>query len=427
LQKNINNVSETEQKLEIILTPEEFRPELDREIENTRQNIQIKGFRKGRVPAGMVKKLVGPAIEASVAEKLASKYFGEIAEAENIKPASRAELEDFSFGDDQLNITLAYQIHPEFEVADFSGYTFVQDIYTVADEDVDREINLILKGHGTLVPAEGPAGEQDTIIADVMRLEGSDEAKEEHKTENHHFNLEYLPEDNPFRTSLVGCKAGETVTIDVEAKEEGEESYRYEVAVKEVKTLELPELNDELVKEITGQKFDTADAFRQDVRQQLEEHFSNKSEQDLLEAISSKLIEENPVPTPSAMVDSFENMLLENTKRQMGGKLPAGMDEQELRSSLRPNAEKHARWMLISQKIAEMNDLEVKEEDIREFAEKEAAKSPDLKAEDLVNTYNSAEFRDYVTDTILKDKIYSAIKSKVTINGENKSVPEHNA
>ena len=423
MQKHIHNVSETKQKLEIVLTAEEFKPELDLEAENTRQNIQLKGFRKGRVPAGMVKKLVGPAIEATVAEKLASKHFSEIAEADSIKPASRAELEEFSFDDDRLTITLSYEIHPVFDLKDYSGYSFVQDIYAVGDDDVDREIDLILKGHGTMVPASAPAGEKDTVIADVTKLDASGQVLEDQKTENHHFNLEYLPEDNPFRTSLTGCKPGETVTIDIEAKEEGEESHRYEVAVKDVKTLELPELNDELVNEITQQKFDTVDAFRQDVRQQLEEHFSHKSEQDLLETISSKLIEENPVPTPSAMVDSFENMLLENAKRQMGGKLPAGMDEQELRTSLRPNAEKHARWMLISQKIAEQNDLEVTDDDIQAFAEKEAAKNPEIKTEDLVNTYASTEFRDYVTDTILKDKIYGIVRSKVTINGEQKPLP----
>ncbi len=426
LQNNITNVSDTEQRLEIILSTEEFKPEMDTEIENARKNIEIKGFRKGHVPLGMIKKLMGPAIEASVAEKLASKYFIEISEAENIKPASRAELQDYSFDNDQLTITLTYQIHPEFDIKDYSEYSFVQDIYTVRDEDVDREINLILKGHGTLVPVDEPSEPKDTIIADLEKLDSSGKVLEDQKTENYHFNLEYLPADNPFHTSLLGKKAGEHVTVDIEPEKEGEETYRYEVTIKEIKRLELPELNDELVKELTQQKFDSIDAFRQDVREQLEQHFSNKSEQDLLESISEKFIEENPVPTPSAMVDSFENMLLENAKRQMGGKLPPGMDESELRVSIRPNAEKHARWMLISQKIGEMNKLDVTDDDIKAYAEKEAEKNPGMKAEDLMNTYMSTEFRDYISDSILKDKIYGIIKSSVTINGENKPLPQHN-
>ena len=425
LQKHITNVSDTEQKLEIILSADEFKPETDREIENARKNAEFKGFRKGHAPLGMIKKIMGPAIEAAVAEKLASKYFGEISETDNIKPASRAELLDYSFDNDRLTITLSYQIHPDFEISDYSNYSFAQDIYTISDEDVEKEINLILKGHGTLVPVEGLSEAGDTIIADLEKLDSSGKVLEDQKTENYHFNLEYLPEDNPFHKSLLGKKAGENVTVTIEPEKEDEETYRYEVTIKEVKRLELPELNDELVKELTQQKFGSVNDFRQDVRGQLEQHFSNKSEQDLLEAISAKFIEENPVPAPSAMVDSFENMLLENAKRQMGGKLPPGMEESELRTSIRPNAEKHARWMLISQKIAEINKLEVTDDDIRTYAEQEAEKNPGMKAEDLMNTYMSTEFRDYVTDTILKDKIYGIIKSSVTISGENKPLPQH--
>jgi len=425
LQKNINNVSDTEQKLEITLSAEEFTPEIDLEVENARKTIQIKGFRKGHVPVGMIKKVMGPAIEASVAEKLASKYFVEISESENIKPASRAELEDYSFDGDTLSITLSYEIHPEFEIKDFNDYAFVQDIYTVTDEDVEKEINLIIKGHGTLVPVDTPSEAKDTVIADLEKLDASGNILEDQKTENYSFNLEYLPEDNPFHKALVGKKAGEKVTVDIEGKEEGEETYRYEVAVKEVKRMELPELSNELVKEISQEKFESVEDFRTDVRGQLEQHFSNKSEQDLLESISARFIEENPVPTPSAMVDSFENMLLENAKRQMGGQLPPGMDENGFRDSIRPNAEKHARWMLISQKIAEQNSLEVTDEDIKAYAEKEAENNPGLNVEELIKTYMSTEFRDYMTDTILKDKIYTIIKSSVTINAENKPLPEH--
>ena len=429
MQHTTKNVSETEQQLEIILSAEEFTPELNNEIEDARKNVQIKGFRKGHVPTGMIRKLMGPAIEATVAEKLASKHFGEIAEKESIKPAGRAQLDDFTFGDESLSITLSYEIHPEFELKDYTGYSFVEDIYTVTDEDVENEINLILKSNGTLISVEAPAEAGDTVIADLVKYDAEGNELEDQKTENHHFNLEYLPEDNPFREALVGAKAGDTVKVEVKPEEDEEdgETFKYEVTVKEVKRTELPELTGELLKEVTGGKFEEIEPFRQDVRQQLEEHFSKKSEQDLLEAISAKLIEENPVPTPKTMVDSFENMLIENAKRQFGGEFPAGFDDRALRASMRPNAEKHARWMLISQKIAETGNLEVTDEDIKAFAEKEAEKNPSAKVEELLQAYMSSEFRDYITDTILKDKIYGILKSAVTIQGENKPLPQHDA
>lgn len=426
LQKNITNVSATEQVLEIILTAEEFQPEYDLQIEEARKSVKIKGFRQGHVPVGMLKRLLGSSLDAEVAEKMATKHFSAIAEEEKINPASRAQIDSFNFDNGQLTIRISYEIHPEFELKDLSAYSFTQAEYTVTDEDVEREIRLILKGHGTMVTIDEAAVEGDTLIGDVIKLDAEGAPVEESKNANHHFNLEYLPADNPFRIALEGKKAGDVAEVTVEPKTEGGETMRYRIEVKEVKRLELPELNDELVKEITQSRFENVADFKADVRLQLEQHFTHKAEQDLLEAISAKLIEEHEVPTPKSMVASFQNMLLENAKRQIGGQFPKGLDEKEFFGSMLPNAEKHARWLLVSQKIAKENDLNVSDEDIRAFAEKEAEKEPSLTVDQLVSTYMSSEFRDYIVDTILKEKIYDVIRSKVTITKEATPIPEHN-
>ena len=423
MQKNIKNVSETEQVLEIILSPEEFGAEYKQELEEAKRSVQIKGFRKGHAPESLIKKLAGPSIETTIAEKMASKYFGEIADAENIKPASRAQIIDFSFSPDQLTIQLSYEIHPEFELKDFSDYTFTKAHYTITDEDIDREIKLVLKSHGTLISVDEAASSTDTVIGDVVRLNEAGEPDEDQKTENHHFTLEYLPEENPFRKALTGKKAGEVVEVENEQQDADAKNSRFRVAISEIKRLELPELTDELVKEITGERFESVADFTADVRIQLEQHFTMKSEEEFIESISAKLIEENPVPAPKSMIESFSNMLVENAKRQFGGSFPKELDEKQFHIAMRPNAEKHAQWLLISQKIAELNKLEVSNDDIKAFAEKESGKNESMTVEDLLNTYMSAEFRDYITDTILKEKIYDIIKSKVTITEEEKPLP----
>ena len=423
MQKNIKNVSETEQVLEIILSAEEFGAEYTKELEEAKRSIQIKGFRKGHAPASLIKKLAGPSVETTVAEKMASKYFGEIADAENIKPASRAQIIDFSFAADQLTIQLSYEIHPEIELKDFSQYSFAKAHYTITDEDVEREIKLVLKSHGNLISVDDAASATDTVIGDVSRLNDAGEPEEEQKTENHHFSLEYLPEENPFRKALIGKKAGEVVDVENEPNEADAKPSRFRVTISEIKRLELPELTDELVKEITRQQFESVADFTSDVRIQLEQHFTMKSDEELLESISAKLIEENPVPAPKSMIESFSNMLIENAKRQIGGSFPKELDEKEFRTAMRPNAEKHAQWLLISQKIAEVSNLEVSDEDIKAYAEKEAGKNESLTVENLLKTYQSTEFKDYITDTILKEKIYDIIKSKVTITEEERPLP----
>ena len=425
MQKNIKNVSETEQELEIILSTEEFGTEYNQELEEAKRSIQIKGFRKGHAPASLIKKLAGPSIEATIAEKMASKYFGEVAEAENIKPASRAQIINFTFEPEQLTLLLSYEIHPEFELKDFSDYSFTKARYTVTDKDVEHEIDMILKSRGTLISVDEAALSTDTVIGDVYKLDEAGEPIEAEKTENRHFSLEYLPEENPFHKALIGKKAGDSVDIENDRKDAAAEPSRYRVAISEIKRLTLPELTDDLVKEITGQRFESVADFTADVHIQIEQHFLLKSEEDLLESISAKLIDDNPVPAPKSIVASFAKMLVENAKRQMGGRLPKGFDEEQFNLSMNPNAIRHAQWLLICQKIAELNNLEVSDDDIKAYAEKEADKHGTTNAEDLLNTYMSSEFRDYITDTILKDKIYNIIKSAVTITEEETPIPAH--
>jgi len=111
----------------------------------------------------------------------------------------------------------------------------------------------------------------------------------------------------------------------------------------------------------------------------------------------------------------------------MGGYFPKGFDEAQFNIAMKPNAVKHAQWLLISQKIAEVNKLGVTDEDIKVYAEKEAGKNESMSSEELLATYLSDEFRDYVTDTILKEKIYDIIKSQVTITAEETTLPVHEA
>jgi trigger factor len=420
LQKNIKNVSETEQVLEIILSAEEFGAEYSKELEEAKRNVQIKGFRKGHAPASLIKKLAGPSIETTVAEKMASKYFGEIADSGAIKPINRAEIISFSFEDDQLILRLAYEIQPEFELNDFSEYSFTKALYTVTDEDVEREIQQILKAQATLISVDEAASTTDTVIGDVWKLNDVGEPKEDSVTENHHFTLEYLPEENPFRRALLGKKRGESIDVENKKEETDAEPSTFRVIVREIKRLELPELTDDLVKEVTEQQFESAADLRSDIRNQIEANFIKLAEEDLLESISEKLIEANPVSAPESMVGSFTQMLVDNAKRQIGGAFPSSFDEKDFLETLRPNAVKHAQWMVISRKIAETENITVSEDDLKAYVEKEISENPSLDKERLLESYKTGEIRDFIAESVIKKKIYDLLKSKVTITEEER-------
>lgn len=423
MQHTISKISDTEQTLQIILAADEYSDAYKQEFDEARNNIQIKGFRRGHAPAGLVKKVAGPSVEATVAEKMASRYFGELAEQEIVKPVNRAEIIDFNFGDNQLTIELGYEVHPEFELADMSSYSFVKARYVIEESDIDKEIQHMLSAQGTLVSVDEPAGENDTVVGDVWKLDANNEPDEAHKTSNHHFSLQYLPKENPFRVALIGKKAGETAEVATTAASDDEEVSRFRIVISEIKRLELPELTDELVSEVTDQKFSTIADFRVDIRSKLEKHFTQTAEDELLEAISEKLIEENPVPAPKSVIASFTNMLFENAKQQTGGQFPKHFDEAQFRETLHPNALKHAQWMIITRKIADTQQLAISDEEIKSHLEKQTEKlSSDEQKQQMLDSFNSREVREYVAEIVFKEKLYTYLKANVTITEEDKPI-----
>jgi trigger factor len=145
LQKNITQINETEQQLEIILSAEEYGTEYNQELEEAKRTVQIKGFRKGHVPAGMIKKLIGPSIEASIAEKMASRHFAAIAEENKIKTAGRASIDGFSFDDDMNGIGRGFDADGNFAKGESVGsnrYALSAGLNYLYDESTTLKLEL---------------------------------------------------------------------------------------------------------------------------------------------------------------------------------------------------------------------------------------------------------------------------------------------
>jgi len=242
--------------------------------------------------------------------------------------------------------------------------------------------------------------------------------------EHQEFFLSELADESTLKKALLGVKVGDERNVDVELrKDDGTvEQTRFRISVKEVKRLDLPELTDELAKEFSDGRCATPDALREDIRQTLERYYEEKSEEDLLEDIAQRFVKDNAIEVPSAMIRSFETLLVDNARQRMGGSFPRGFSEEAFRREIRPSAELQARWMLIRYKLAEMHNLKVEEDDIRAEAEKEAQENG-LDFNQLLQAYMSDQVREYVVDRILRQKVYDVIKSKVKINTETKPIP----
>jgi trigger factor len=425
---NVNNtittLSPTEQEMTLTFEPAEFKPAFEEQFKAAQAEVQIKGFRKGKVPMDMVKRMLGKEIEADVVESLAGKHFNEAASKENLKLVGKARVRHFEYvPEEKLSIFVQYEVQPEFDLKPYDDYEFKKIVYEISDDDIAREVRALLEEQGVWMSKESEAGADDSVLVDMQRLDEAGMAVIGERFENQEFDLRQMTPDSAIRKALVGAKSGDERLVDLEMpdKNGARRIMKYKVTVKEVKSLDLPELTNELADEISGGGMKTADALRTDIREKLTTYYEQKSEEDLSEEVAQKFVKENSVEIPDSMAKSFESLMIENARQRVGGQFPKGFNIDNFRREIRPGAETMAKWMMIRYKIAEQNNLKVDETDLRAMAEKEAQEIGQP-VDVVVESYMSENARDYVVDRILREKVFSFLRTKVKITTETKTI-----
>lgn len=409
----------------LTLEPSEYQPKLDENYKLAQENVQVKGFRKGKVPMEMVKRLVGKEVESETVETLASEAFSKIASEQKLKLVGRARIRHFEFTDDKLlNIYLMYEVQPEFDLAPYTDYAFKKAEYEITEEDIEREVKGILREQGVWMSKEGESTEEDLIVVDYQQLDEGGMPIIGKRSENQEIVLKMIRKDSPMRAALTGVKVGDERIIHLPAPDESGAPKQYKFYIKDVKRLDLPELTDELAKELTQGHLQTAAELRADIDFRLKETFKRKSEDDLLEEVAKKFIEDNPIEVPHTMIHSFEDMMIENAERQLGGKFPKGFDVQAFRREISPNAKRQAQWMLIRYKLAEVAGIKIDEQAIRDLAEADAKEMGISDVNQVLQSYLKEDMQNYVFERAMREKLFAYLLSTLKITPESKRVSD---
>jgi trigger factor len=370
-----NNVA----KFTMAFTAEEFDAALDKAYKAQRGKIEVPGFRKGKAPRSVIEKRYGEGIffEDAIDNCLADGYPAALRELD-LEPVDRPDL---SFGEEKLEkgkgfeVTVTVTVAPEVVVKDYKGVKAEVTKRELNEEDVEGELKAMQQRNARLVVVDRPAEKDDTVVLDY---EGwcEDKQFEGGTAENQTLVLgsgQFIP---GFEDQLIGCKAGDEKDIEVtfpeeyHAEELAGKPAVFKCKIHEVKTQELPELDDEFAKDVS--EFDTLEELKADTRAKLEKTLQDAKEYQGKDKVLQKVFEANPIDLPQAMIDDeAANML-----NEFGYELQSqGMNldlyckylnktQQQMIDEFKPDAEKRVKSRLIVQAVAKQEGLEVSEEDI---------------------------------------------------------------
>ncbi len=352
---------------------------LDQAFKKVVKQVNVPGFRKGKMPRRLFEQRFGvESLYQDALDILLPKAYGDAVQETGIEPVDRPEvdIEKMEQGSN-LVFTAKVIVKPEVKLGDYKGLEVEKTETEVTDEDVQNELTSLQEQQAELVvKEEGTVENGDTVNIDFEGFVDG-EAFEGGKAENYSLEIgsgSFIP---GFEEQLVGEKAGAEKDVNVSFPEEyhaeelaGKPAV-FKVKIHDIKAKQLPELNDEFAKEAEGDA-ETLEDLKKELRTKLEESKKQEAENKTRETVIEKASENAEIEIPEAMVNTeLDRMVQEFGQRlQMQGMNLdlyyqfSGTSEEALREQMKEDAGKRVRTNLVLEAIVEAENIEVSEEEI---------------------------------------------------------------
>jgi len=415
LEVTINTISDVQREAEIFLTAEELQPHFERAYKKVAPQIEVRGFRKGKVPLEMIKKLYGEAIEQDALDDIANDSFRSAMEEKHIEPLGQPAMVNMDFQRGQhFRFTIQYEVKPTFELKPYKGLAVEKPVHHVTDEEVQSEIERLRRAHATLLGVTLVRDNDNHIItADVQELADDGMPLIGKKTPDARFEMADEALVQEIRDVLAQAEVGGQYRVRFSAQH-GDHTHQHqiELKVKRIEKVELPEFNDEFVRNITGDSTATTATFLETLRKDLETYWARQSERMLEQAIINELVRMHEFTVPESLVNFYLDSFVEDIKsRSRDGRLPSGFDEKRFREENRPYAVFQAKWALIRERLIEAEGITATEEDVERLAASEAA-SLGLDKERLLRYYRTSNA---ATERVLSAKLMAFLKDHARV------------
>lgn len=346
--------------------------------------FSVPGFRKGKVPRKIIEMTYGHDIffEDAINEILPDIY-EEAVEELKLDLAGRPDItipEPFE-KDNDVKIEVAVDVKPEIELKDYSTLEMPKIAYEVTDELIENELEREREKAGRVTVITDRAAEMgDTLKIDFHGMIDDEpfEGGHAHDQELKLGSGQFIP---GFEEQLVGSKAGDHVDVkvtfpeDYHAEELAGKEAVFHTNVSEITNVELPEVDDEFVKDIS--EFDTLEEYKNNLKEEMTKSFEERAKRESREKVVEKILEYAEFDVPEGLVEAQVDDELNNFAARLQAQ---GIDFQqylditqenygEMRNTFRPYAEKSVRSQLILEAIAKKENIEISEDEINEEME----------------------------------------------------------
>jgi trigger factor len=361
-------------KITVTLPENDVQKKLKKEYDTLQKQSKLKGFRKGKVPRSIIEKTYKPQVEADVGEKLVQDTYFDVIEKENIDAVVHPEILNHSYNEDgSFTYEAKVDVRPEFELTGYKDLEIEKPQTDVKEADIEKELQALQRRMAPLKSVEErPVQEGDIVVVDYQGYHKGNAMKQV-KSENSSVEVGSGQMGADFEKKLVGMNKGEEASHEVDFPEKhpnpilAGKKVEFKVTVKDIKERILAELDDEFAKDV-GKEFTTLEELKTSIKEKLTKEREESAEGELTDKIMQAILKDNEFEVPKRLVDFEVQQMIKQTEEQLersGMNLEAaGLSREMLAQSNEPVAIQRVRGDFILKKIAQTEDLKLKDEDM---------------------------------------------------------------
>jgi len=412
---SITPLSAVSHEVEITTTAKELEPHFDKAYRSYRAGAELKGFRKGKAPLEMIKRLYGDMIEYDSLGSIASTLYRDAIKERDLKPLGEPVIVDMDYKrGEHFRFKVKYDVRPVITLKDYKKIPLERKVHQVTDQEIEGELLRLRRIHSSLEEVSTVTDDEHVVTAEMQELDPSGVPLIGKKRQSSRFYLADTQLEQPIKDALAKAEKDQEVRANFKhAHGDHEHDVHLALSVQKIERVQLPPLDDALAAKVTKDKIPTLAELRASIRRDLEAYWNDKHQRNLVNSLAAEIVRRHEFQVPDTLVRSVLDGLLEDIKNQHPKKqLPNDFDTEKFYTENTPYGTFQAKWALLRDELMKAEGITVEDADLESLAEREAA-VVGIDKERLITFYKSS---DQVQDRLMGDKLiarlleYSAIK-----------------
>ena len=416
METNLKEINSYTRQLDITIAWELIQDEYEKEFSRARSSFSMKGFRKGKVPEQIVKKNLGPSIEAHFAEDSINSYYRQALDELKLAPINQASIDNLEFREGlALSFSARFEVNPEIMLPKYQKKFKIKAVrYMAGSEDIEQALTQYQEQHASIKTIESGAETGHFIRGDFNVLDDSGLPIVGSKMENQYIRLGFGLFKDDAEKVFIGAKEGDEVTVSIQNKEN---TVKYHVKINRVEEQILPDIDDELAKTI-NENTNTLTELKNVIKDELQASLDNDHKELVRKEIIDYFVQNTKVEAPESMVSLYLEQIKDDLEKRN-----QPFDEKQMKENYQSHSEWNIKWYLIKDQIIENEALDISDEELDGKIQDTISKNQKNETQ-IKSFYKQSKNKQQLFSKMLIDKLFARLSEFAKVKVVEESTNE---